>query len=262
MANGYEKALMLHFEIVTITVQILKFVSEIDEFKGRWQATQDLAPERLSSLKRVATIESVGSSTRIEGARLSDEQVERLLSRLEQESFASRDEQEVAGYADAMDSVFENHASMELSENHLRQLHGVLLKHSDKDEAHRGSYKNITNHVEDFDAEGKSLGVVFQTATPFDTPMMMEELVRWYNAQAKEEAPHPLLIIAVFVVMFLAIDIPLQRGEAVLFHARSTVHERTPLSQGEIVRIASVGFSTPGESNEFGNDCTRPIGGK
>ncbi len=90
---------MLQFEIVTINAQILKFISEIDEFKGRWQAMQDLAPERLSSLKRIATIESVGSSTRIEGARLSELQVEKLLSKLKQESFASRDKQEVAGYA-------------------------------------------------------------------------------------------------------------------------------------------------------------------
>ena len=220
--NGYREAHMLQFEVVTITVQILKFVSDIDEFKGRWQATQDLAPERLSSLKRIATIESVGSSTRIEGAKLSDEQVERLLSRLEQESFASRDEQEVAGYADAMDMVFENHASMALSENHLKQLHGVLLKHSDKDEAHRGSYKNITNHVEAFDAEGKSLGVVFQTATPFETPMMMEELVGWYNAQVNEEAQHPLLLIAMFVVMFLAIQ-PFKDGNGRLSRILTTL---------------------------------------
>ena len=213
---------MLQFDVATITVQILKFVSEIDEFKGRWHATQDLAPELLSSLKRIATIESVGSSTRIEGAKLSDEQVERLLSRLEQESFASRDEQEVAGYADAMNMVFENHASMALSEYHLKQLHGVLLKHSDKDEAHRGSYKNITNHVEAFDAEGESLGVVFQTATPFETPLMMEELVGWYNVQANEEAQHPLILIAVFVVMFLAIH-PFKDGNGRLSRILTTL---------------------------------------
>ncbi len=213
---------MLQFKIVTITVQILKCISEIDEFKGRWQATQDLAPERLSSLKRIATIESVGSSTRIEGARLSDAQVERLLSRLKQESFASRDEQEVAGYADAMDMVFENHASIGLSENHLRQLHGVLLKYSDKDETHRGAYKNITNNVEAFDAEGKSLGVVFETATPFETPMMMEELVGWYNEQTNEEAQHPLLLIAVFVVMFLAIH-PFKDGNGRLSRVLTTL---------------------------------------
>jgi len=174
---------MLQFQSIHITAEILKFISELDEFKGKWQATQDLAPDRLSSLKRVATIESVGSSTRIEGAKLTDKQVETLLSKLETQSFTSRDEQEVAGYANAMDLVFENFASVALSENHIKQLHGVLLKYSSKDEEHRGEYKNITNHVEAFDAGGESLGVIFQTATPFETPLMMKALVDWYAAQ-------------------------------------------------------------------------------
>ena len=78
---------MLQFKNIIITTEILKYISEMDEFKGKWQATQDLAPDRLNSLKRIATIESVGSSTRIEGAKLTDEQVEKLLSKLEQKSF-------------------------------------------------------------------------------------------------------------------------------------------------------------------------------
>ncbi len=94
--NGYPTPLMLQFQSIHITAQILKFICELDEFKGTWQATQDLAPDRLSSLKRVATIESVGSSTRTEGAKLTDKQVETLLSKLETQSFTSRDEQEVA----------------------------------------------------------------------------------------------------------------------------------------------------------------------
>ena len=213
---------MLQIKNITITSEILKFISEIDEFKGKWQATQDLAPDRLISLKRIATIESVGSSTRIEGAKLSDEEVEKLLSRLEQKSFTSRDEQEVAGYADAMDMVFESHTSITLTENHIRQLHGVLLKYSDKDEEHRGSYKNITNHVEAFDADGKSLGVVFQTATPFETPLMMQELVEWYNDQVNEEVHHQLLLIAVFITVFLAIH-PFKDGNGRLSRILTTL---------------------------------------
>jgi len=92
---------------ITITPEILKLIAEIDEFKGRWTVIETLAPEKLTSLRRIATIESVGSSTRIEGARLSDAEVEKLLSGLRSESFASRDEQEVAGYADAMDMIFD-----------------------------------------------------------------------------------------------------------------------------------------------------------
>jgi len=213
---------MLTIKDVKITTEILKYISEIDEFKGKWQATQDLAPDRLTSLKRIATIESVGSSTRIEGAKLSDEEVEKLLSKLEQKSFTTRDEQEVAGYADAMDMVFESHDAITLTENHIKQLHGVLLKYSTKDEEHRGAYKTITNHVEAFDADGKSLGVVFQTATPFETPRMMETLVAWYNSQANEQTQHPLLLIAVFINVFLAIH-PFRDGNGRLSRILTTL---------------------------------------
>lgn len=213
---------MLQVTDVKITTEILRFISEIDEFKGKWTATQDLAPDRLTSLKRIATIESVGSSTRIEGAKLTDKEVENLLSRLERKSFTSRDEQEVAGYADAMDMVFESHAAIALTENHIKQLHGVLLKYSTKDEEHRGQYKTITNHVEAFDADGKSIGVVFQTATPFETPLMMKELVEWYNSQANEEAQHPLLLIAVFINVFLAVH-PFSDGNGRLSRILTTL---------------------------------------
>lgn len=121
---------LLKLQPITITTEILKAISEIDEFKGKWQATQDLAPDRLDSLKHIATIEIVGSSTRIEGVRLSDEEVEKLLSKLEQKSFSTRDEQEVAGYADAMQMVFESYHSISLTESHIKQLHRVLLKYS------------------------------------------------------------------------------------------------------------------------------------
>ena len=213
---------MFQINIVTITGKILRLVSELDEFKGRWHATQTLAPERLGALKRIATIESVGSSTRIEGAKLSDEEVEKLLSGLGQNFFASRDEQEVAGHADAMDLVFESHSSMGLTENHLKQLHSVLLSYSDKDVTHRGAYKNITNHVEAFDAEGNSLGVVFHTATPFETPLMMEQLIGWYNEQINEDEQHALLLIAVFVVIFLAVH-PFTDGNGRLSRVLTTL---------------------------------------
>ena len=123
---------------ITITPEVLKLIADIDEFKGRWKVIETLAPEKLTSLRRIATIESVGSSTRIEGAKLSDAEVEKLLSGLRSDSFASRDEQEVAGYADAMDMIFDGYEAITATENHIKQLHGVLLKYSAKDQDHRG----------------------------------------------------------------------------------------------------------------------------
>jgi Fic family protein len=205
-----------------ITPEILKTIGEIDEFKGRWGALGNLAPERLSALKRIATIESVGSSTRIEGVKLSDDEIERLLSGLDVSSFRSRDEEEVAGYAELMELVFESFADIPLTENTIRQLHGILLKYSHKDERHRGNYKTLSNNVEAFDAEGRSVGVIFETATPFDTPRLMEALVAWNNEAVEKKEHHPLLNIAVFVVRFLAIH-PFQDGNGRLSRALTTL---------------------------------------
>lgn len=201
---------------------LVKLIAEIDEFKGRWEALKTLSPDRLDALRKVATIESVGSSTRIEGAKLTDRQVETLLANIEMRSFATRDEQEVAGYAEAMDLVFESYEDLRLTENHVRQLHQTLLRHSTKDERHRGSYKTLPNDVVAYDAEGREIGVVFETTSPFDTPREMEELIAWTRKAIAEEAHHPLLIIAVFVVVFLAIH-PFQDGNGRLSRVLTTL---------------------------------------
>jgi Fic family protein len=194
-----------------VTAELLRLVAEVDEFKGGWKALGNLAPERLAALRRVATIESTGASTRIEGAKLTDSEVDRLLSGIKAEHFDTRDEQEVAGYAEATTLVFEAWRDIPLTENHLKQLHGILLKHSDKDERHRGHYKTVSNNVEAFDDKGKSIGIIFETASPFDTPRLMEELVGWARASLEKDDHHPLLVIAAFIVRFLAVH-PFQDG--------------------------------------------------
>lgn len=192
-------------EALTITNEILALIAQIDEFKGAWRAIGRVAPERLLSLRRVATIESVGSSTRIEGARLSNREIEQLLPAIGIKSFATRDEQEVAGYAETLETVFEHWEAIDLTENHIRQLHRDLLRHSDKDSRHRGAYKTFPNHVEAFDADGKSLGVIFQTASPFDTPRLMRGLIAWTRMSLDRGGMHPLLVIGIFTLVFLEI---------------------------------------------------------
>ena len=196
---------------IAVSQELLKLITELDEFKGKWELLKTLSPERLKQLRKVATIESIGSSTRIEGAKLSDAQVETLLSTLKTTSFKTRDEQEVAGYAEAMDLVFQAYDDLQITENHIRQLHQILLKHSARDEHHRGSYKTLSNRVVATDETGQEIGVIFETMTPFDTPREMEALVKWASKAMDEESMHPLLIIAVFNVVFLAIH-PFQDG--------------------------------------------------
>ena len=212
----------LNLGTLRITPETLSLIAEIDEFKGAWRAIGRIAPERLAGLRRVATIESIGSSTRIEGAKLSDREVERLLFNLRIGAFATRDEQEVAGYADVMETVFAHWDAIPLTGNHIKQLHRDLLAHSTKDERHRGAYKTLPNHVEAFDDEGRSLGVVFATVTPFDTPRRMAELADWLRAQEEDGALHPLLVTAIFIVVFLEIH-PFQDGNGRLSRVLTTL---------------------------------------
>ncbi|MFT5125491.1 MAG: Fic family protein [Kiritimatiellia bacterium] len=170
-----------------------------------------LEPEVRLSLRRLATIESVGSSTRIEGARLSDEEVAGLLGDLQAESFRSRDEQEVAGYAYVMETVQTAWQNLNFTEGIVLQIHRDLLRYSAKDERHRSGWKTLPNHVAAFDGDGKEIGIVFETASPFDTPKLMEDLLAWYTKEEANPVLHPLLRIAVFNVMFLAIH-PFQDG--------------------------------------------------
>ena len=193
---------MLNTQSLVITSEILNLIARIDEFKGVWRTMGTLAPDRMSALRRVATIESIGSSNRIEGSKLSDKEVEKLLSGLSIQTLDTRDDQEVAGYAALMDLVLGSWADIPFDENHIKQLHQVLLRHSAKDERHRGQYKTNSNHVAAFDENGTQIGIVFQTATPFDTPRLMQELVSLVNDERHKAELHPLLIIGVFVVVF------------------------------------------------------------
>ena len=213
---------MFEFQPPRISSEILSLISTINEFKGAWRAYGTISPERLDALKHVATIESIGSSTRIEGSKLTDREVEKLMAGLSSTSFESRDEQEVAGYAKVMELVFTSWAYIPFNENHIQQLHRDLLTYVDKDEGHRGKYKTHENKVVARDTSGKVIGIVFETASPFDTPGRMADLVAWFRMEQESRTLHPLLAIAVFIVTFLAIH-PFEDGNGRLSRVLTTL---------------------------------------
>jgi len=219
---GYWRNMELHKKNIIITPKILKLIAEIDEFKGSWAALGQLAPDRLVSLRKVATIQSVASSTRIEGAKLSDSEVNVLLTGLDFNTFQSRDEEEVAGYAEAMNMILSSFEQIQPYENIIKQLHQLLLKFSSKDVRHRGQYKKLNNHVEAFGPSGNSLGIIFQTATPLETPYRMETLCLWLRASILESDEHILIIISKFILEFLEIH-PFQDGNGRLSRALTTL---------------------------------------
>ena len=213
---------MIKSSTLKISPELLKLISTIDEFKGAWRALGTLAPERLSKLRHVATIESIGSSTRIEGSKLSDREVEKLLSNLQINEYPTRDEQEVAGYAQVMDLIFSAWDEIPFTENYIKQLHQQLLGFSSKDEWHRGQYKTSSNSVAAFNENGEQIGIVFETATPFDTPRLMTEVVEWVRAELEKGELHPLIIIALWTVVFLEIH-PFQDGNGRLSRILTTL---------------------------------------
>ncbi|MFP5265220.1 MAG: Fic family protein [Blastocatellia bacterium] len=217
---------MWQLEAKTLGLEVshaaLQLIAEIDEFKGKWKALRTLSPERLLALRYVATVESVASSTRIEGVKLTDQEVEALLANLECYTFRSRDEQEVAGYAEAMDVVFQSWEELTLTKNHLSQLHALMLKYSEKDEHHRGHYKKLPNNVMAYGADGREIGIIFETTLPFQTPWEMRQLVEWTNQTLAEKWLHPLLIIGAFAMTFLAIR-PFEDGNGRLSRILTTL---------------------------------------
>ncbi len=199
------------------TGELTRLIGELDHFRGHWRKLQEIRAESLQKLRQVTTVESTGSSTRIEGAALTDAEVRDVLSGLRIDSFRARDEAEVLGYGELLTMIFGSYDAIPLSENHLKQLHGILLKHSTRDERHRGEYKTSPNHVVLKDGD-RVVETLFETATPFDTPRLMQELVRATNEALEDPELHPLLVIARFVVEFLAIH-PFQDGNGRLARA-------------------------------------------
>jgi Fic family protein len=194
-----------------IPSEIWSKITKIDELKGQWIAGARLSPQILGRLKRSVLITSTGASTRIEGARLSDEDVEKLMRGIDIQKFTDRDKQEVKGYYELLENVFNSWKSLKFSENTIKHFHKELLKYAEKDETHRGDYKKEENKVLMIDAAGKSIGVLFNTTPAYLTPKEMQELVEWTQDALNEKKYHPLLIVGNFLVEFLQIH-PFQDG--------------------------------------------------
>lgn len=183
---------------------ILSKISKIDEFKGWWRGTSTLNPQTLGRLKRSIVVTSTGASTRIEGSTLSDKEVEKLLKGLKTNKLKDRDSQEVAGYAEVLQTVFDSYKDIPFTEGVILQFHAQLLKYSDKDKRQRGKYKSTPNKVVAFDRAGAQT-VLFNPTEPSLTPAEMQTLIEWTKATLKGDEFHPILVVANFIVEFLAI---------------------------------------------------------
>ena len=210
----------LQFDFIT-QQSILRKIAMIDAFQSRWKIEQVDEMMFLKQLKSETMLESTGSSTRIEGSTLTNREVESVLKNMKITQLKTRDEQEVVGYFEVLTLVMDDFEAIPLTENYIRQLHGHLLRHSHKDQRHRGSYKNLSNQVV-ATSPGGTTNIVFNTTAPHLTPKAMNELTGWTNQAFEADLLHPLLIIAVFVYEFLSIH-PFQDGNGRLSRLLTTL---------------------------------------
>ncbi len=194
-----------------ISSSVVAKIGQAEAFKGQWVAGAQLNPQVLSRLKKSVLVTSAGASTRIEGARLSDEDVEKLMRGIGINKFRDRDKQEVQGYYELLQNVFDNWRYIRFTESTIKHFHKELLKYVKKDEKHRGEYKFGDNRVEMKDVNGNVIAVMFNPTPAYLTPKEMQELVDWTATALKEEKYHPLLVIGNFAVEFLNIH-PFQDG--------------------------------------------------
>lgn len=194
-----------------IIEEVYSLLSKIDAVKGSWKITGKLLPQSIERLTHSVIVTSTGASNRIEGNLLTDEQVENLYRNLRIKKFKTRDEQEVAGYLEMLEHVFQHHRDIPLRESTILQFHQDMLKHSEQDERHRGTYKFGSNRVEAKDQDGNVVGVVFDPTPPHLVQKEIQELLGWYEWSGVQEFKHPLILIANFIFEYLAIH-PFQDG--------------------------------------------------
>lgn len=213
-----ESKLVFNFKT---TQKIIRIIGFIDSFKGKWWELEEKESRYLKELKQIATIESIGSSTRIEGSTLSDDEVKKLLNNIKITSFKTRDEQEVFGYYEVLNLILESYQDIDIKENHIHQLHKLLLQSSTKDNKHRGNYKKLSNKVVAKYPSGHQK-IIFNTTDPFLVKEEMRKLVEWTETHLKNNEIHPLIVIGVFVYEFLSIH-PYQDGNGRLSRLLTTL---------------------------------------
>ena len=210
----------LNFDFQT-NQKILNLISQIDLYKGKWNIIEKQENIYLKELRKIATIESIGSSTRIEGGTLTDKEIEELLNDVKITKLKTRDEQEVIGYYDTLEIIYENYDNIRISENYIKQLHQNLLRYSDKDTRHRGEYKSLSNKVV-ANYPGGIQKVIFNTTEVHLVQNEMNDLITWTNEQFEKGEIHPLIIIANLIYEFLSIH-PFQDGNGRLSRLLTTL---------------------------------------
>lgn len=194
-----------------IIEEVYSLIAKIDSVKNSFSLTNNLLPQTINRLTSSLIVTSAGASNRIEGNKLTDNQVKKLYKNLNIKKFKTRDEQEVAGYIEVLQEMLANYQNIKINESLILGFHDQMLKYSEKDSRHKGGYKFGLNRVEAKDHDGNLVGVIFDPTPPHLVKKEIQELVEWYNFCQNEGQKHPLILIANFIFEYLAIH-PFQDG--------------------------------------------------
>jgi Fic family protein len=209
----------IHTLYLDLTMKLMNEISKVDRFDASWTIIEKREGLTLKQLKSIATIRSVGASTRIEGSKMTDAEVEVLINNLKVAKLEERDQQEVAGYFEVLDIIGESYNDIEITEGNIKNLHNILMKYGDKDAWHRGNYKQVSNEVGADHPDG-TRQTIFKTAEPgIETEEAMRNLISWYNS---DQETLPIIKSAIFVYDFLSIH-PFQDGNGRLSRLLGTL---------------------------------------
>jgi len=204
---------------LNIDWKLINLISTIDRFDSQWTAIERREGQSLKHLKSIATVRSVGASNRIEGNRMTNEEIDVLLKNIDITKLTDRDSQEVIGYFDVLDLISESYENITVTENNIKTLHNSLMKYSTKDEWHKGDYKRHSNAVEATFVDGTRQTIFQTTEAGFATENAIKQLIDWYNSETEV---HTLIKCAAFVYDFLSIH-PFQDGNGRLSRLLSTL---------------------------------------
>jgi Fic family protein len=216
---------MIRSDTIEITPEIHALIARVDEFRRAWRAMGELAPEKRLPLRESATVEAIGASMRIEGSSITDAQVEHVLGMLSTDpsgSFSTSWEQEAAGYAQLIETIFSSWRNIPFTESSIKEMHRELLGQSEKDAWHRGRYKTMSPGSGDSNSDEIKEGADMRDVIPLETPRLMAELMGWLKEEQSAKHLHSLLIIALWVVVFLKIH-PFQEGNGPLSRMLTTL---------------------------------------
>lgn len=188
------------YKYVTWDNEILGYISQIHEYKGKLSNIELQNKSKINKLVEIAKIQSTEASNKIEGIVTTSTRIKQICENKTMPK--TRDEKEILGYRDVLNTIHENHDYIPIKSSYILQLHGDLYKFSEKSIG--GKFKNVQNYISETRADGSSF-VRFQPLEPYETPNAMDRLCEEFNIASSKEEIDSLILIPIYILDFLCI---------------------------------------------------------